>query len=415
MAAPFLGRLTFFTKTTYQSLKASQLGPEGPIPGKHRDFRTQSSELAPMLKRQGDCRPRGFGLVNWTALIASLLILYFVTSQEFLHRSFAETRGNTMTSLKIVQRLSRPPNVTGLVWSPDGSKLATFSDFNSIVTIWDASDWHMIREFQRYSAGYVGNSFAWMPNGLLLTPAAAKTNDQTQFSLSLWDPDTGTLVKNIPGPTDEQDVKQHAAALFAVSKDFAAVVLGDFHVQNRVFLFDTQNWSIKATLTFNEVPTAVAFGLPNRLAVGTAGGHLKILEMPQDAAEQTILAFQRNRNVMSSAFSPNGALLAATPTVGFSVVPLDDGPVRIWKVDTGERVATLGSVQDNQTFPQVAWSADGTLLAAISLSGLLEVWRVGATQSSVFTTHFSAAGYAAAFAPSGALAAAVGAEVVILK
>lgn len=79
------------------------------------------------------------------------------------------------------------------------------------------------------------------------------------------------------------------------------------------------------------------------------------------------------------------------------------------------KAAELGAIEDNQTFPQIAWSADGTLLAAIGYSGAFYVWHANAEQAPIFTAHFSSPGYATSFSCNGTLAAAEGGEVIILK
>ena len=111
--------------------------------------------------------------------------------------------------------------------------------------------------------------------------------------------------------------------------------------------------------------------MANQLAVGMTGGHLTIREIARSTAEQNIIAFQGNRSVLGISFSPTGLFLAATPSFGYGSVPLEGGAVRIWRADTGERVAMVGAADGNQSFPQVTWSADGARVAAINDGGLL--------------------------------------------
>jgi hypothetical protein len=68
--------------------------------------------------------------------------------------------------------------------------------------------------------------------------------------------------------------------------------------------------------------------------------------------------------------------------------PLDQGPVRVWEVDSGAQVAALESKEDTETFPQVSWRADGTLLSAISFSGLFSVWRLDTALPSALGSVF---------------------------
>ena len=121
--------------------------------------------------------------------VVSSAVVTLLCSFGWMTRSApAETAANATPSLKIIQRLLRPPNVTGVAWSPDGKKLATFSDYAALITIWDASDWHIIREFRRSGGEGSGQNFTWLPSGQILTSAIGKTLDDNRFSLSLWNP-----------------------------------------------------------------------------------------------------------------------------------------------------------------------------------------------------------------------------------
>jgi WD40 repeat protein len=325
-------------------------------------------------------------------------------------------------SLKVMQRLSWPPNVTGLAWSPDGSKLASFSSYTTVVTIWDASSWQIIREFRRNSGGYGGNAFIWLPNGLISAPATPQSPDEARFSLSLWDPETGTLVKSVVGPTDEKSLKNNHASTMAVSNDGNTVAIANYAALHEVFLLNTQTWSVDKTLTLppsrgiRHGPAALSFGPHNLLAVGATGGNLYIFDIEQQKLVRTIDAYLTDRTIDAVAFSPDGTLIATAPTfLSVERPPLDGAPVRIWKLDTAQRIATLGDAGDHGTFPQVVWNRDGNLLAAISFSGEFKVWHFGDEQQLVYTTRFQDPGYAVAFSKDGALAVAEGANILILR
>jgi len=350
--------------------------------------------------------------------VTGLAAISLTIAHPTVDRARAQTSdGVATTSLKIVQRLSRPPNVTGLAWSPDGSKLATFSDYTSVITIWDASDWHIVNEFSRYSAAYAGNAFYWLPNGLILGPAAARAPDENRFSMGLWDPNTGTLVRNIPGPTDEKSLQHNQASILAVSRDGSKAAMANYRNLRQAFVFETQAWTITMTLALHHIPTTVSFAEDGRLAIGSTAGQLYIFDLASPAPIRTITAYEGKpgQSVTTTAFSPDGAFLATAPAGAVNNQPLDGGPIRIWKADIGEQIAALGDVKDDQTFPQIAWSPDGSQLAAVSFSGLFGVWRFGASPAPLFTTHFSHAGYAIGFSRNGTLATAVGDSVYILK
>lgn len=358
-------------------------------------------------------RPAFVGEIIFAAILATLVVWMSGYSPVLF---LSDAAANFASPFKIVKRLSWPSNATDVAWSPDGLKLATLSEYGTIVTIWDASDWQIVREFRRNSGGDGLNNLIWLPNGQILTRAPPNTGEQGRYSLNLWNVESGTLAKNIVGPTDENSLKFNHAMKFAASKDGSTVAMTNARALRQVFLLDAQTWAVKATLTLNQIPTALSFGADNLLAVGATGGELSLFDLTQNTLDWTINAFSPGtRNVLASAFSPDGAFLASAPAHGIACCALESGPIRIWKTHTSEQVASLGSVKDDQSFPQVAWSPDGTLLAAASFSGAFYVWRVGTNQVPIFTAHFPLAAYATSFSSNGMLAVAQGDEVLILK
>src|SRR5689334_10689466 len=326
--------------------------------------------------------------IIFVAVMASATLIAQFLDYSLDHAKADSDPAVDSSPLKIVHQLSRPPNVTGLAWSPDGTKLATFSDYTRLVTIWDASNWHIIREFRRNSNGYGGNAFAWLSNGLILAPATPP--EDARFSLSLWDPETGLLVKNIPGPTDEKSLQLDQAAILAVSNDGTLVAIANYRSRYEVFLFDSQTWTIQTTFTLPQSrerrhgAQALSFGSHNDLAVGSTGGVLDIFDIAQRKLIRSIDAYLTDRAITSVAFSPDGASIVTAPSQSIARVPLDGAPVRIWRTDTAECIVKLGGAQVDQTFPQVAWSRDGSLLSAIGFAGVFNVWRVGKDQKSIF-------------------------------
>jgi hypothetical protein len=80
------------------------------------------SHLSPTWR---DLRQNHAHAYSRVGLITFLMATSLGISQGAFNRSSALTLGSPVSSLKIVKRLSWAPNVSGLVWSPDGSNLAT--------------------------------------------------------------------------------------------------------------------------------------------------------------------------------------------------------------------------------------------------------------------------------------------------
>jgi WD40 repeat protein len=87
-------------------------------------------------------RPAFVGEIIFAAILATLVVWMSGYSPVLF---LSDAAANFASPFKIVKRLSRPSNATDVAWSPDGLKLATLSEYGTIVTIWDASDWQIVR------------------------------------------------------------------------------------------------------------------------------------------------------------------------------------------------------------------------------------------------------------------------------
>ena len=87
-----------------------------------------------------------------------------------------------------------------------------------------------------------------------------------------------------------------------------------------------------------------------------------------DATDLSLLDFwEMPAWVSDVAFSPDGTLLAAG---------LNDGTVRVWRVDDGTLVHTLQGHDNRGWVYSVAFSPDGEILAAGAWGGEIRLWRV---------------------------------------
>jgi WD40 repeat protein len=327
-------------------------------------------------------------------------------------------------SMRVIQRLAHKNYVQGLAWNSDGSKLATLSDFGALVTIWDVGTWKKDREIRQYSAGYAGPGIGWTINGNLLTSAGAKTQNEGIYSLNLWDPLTGNLVKRIEGPLTATGASKHNQAYtIAVSKSgsLVAIILG--HVQSRVTVFKAADWSIIRTIELEGVPplkagfaTAITFA-PNEDTIAIAnGGNLQLIDLLDGRPALSIRAYEPIGNttgpiVDSLAFNPDGKFLVSAPN--FFQGSSDRNPVRIWDSSNGKLVLALPGVET--TTRAIDWSADGARLAFVSDSQL-QVWDTkDLKKAQLLSKADNVAGLSVGFSAAGLLAVTDNFSVLIFK
>jgi WD40 repeat protein len=183
--------------------------------------------------------------------------------------------------------------------------------------------------------------------------------------------------------------------------------------RHNVFILDTRTWSYGATLRIEDDTPSVFSFAANHLTVGTIRGKLNIFGLEHGNFEGTITAFspKLGRSVISAAYSPDGRLLAAVPGDPLLNSPVVADPIRIWRPQTGELIATFSS--NSEAFKQLAWSPDGNLLAAAGDKRALTIWNVTTRKSEIFQP-LGGNLFAAGFSRDGILAAAAGDDVVVL-
>lgn len=338
----------------------------------------------------------------------------------------SERKVSERRDMKVVQRLLHKNYVQGLSWSPDGSKLATLSAFGSLITIWDSQDWKKLREISQYSAAYSGASIIWVANDRVLTSAGAKSPDDGIYSMNLWDSNTGSLAKRIPGPPPSFGVRiQNQAAAFALSSDGSLLAMTLNRAPNQLVLFETREWSIRQILPIASSPSssgnASSFAIaPDLCCIAIANGrHLQLIDLREGKVKFSVLAYEKNGVqagpvISSLKFSPDGSVLASS-SIFFSATSGGGGPIRIWDSSSGSLIAKLS--RGESSVPVIDWSPDGKRLAAVEDDRMGKIWEFGPTKAQsnlIFQTEVKPSGVVA-FARDGALAIGDGVSVLIVR
>ena len=209
---------------------------------------------------------------------------------------------------------------TGLALNPDGSRLATASDFGRL-QVWDLRERKPIRAIPIHvgSAAVGSPSVAWSPDGRMLAGIAKDQN------LTLWDAGSGEVLRKLDN----------------------AKAVGASSISAIGFRPDSRGLA------------AASWSLLDRV--------IKIWDLPDGRSPRILRGHQRP--ILALAFRPDGRRLASAG--GDMSGRADAGEVLIWDAESGRRIRSMpvaGVVQ------ALAYSRDGKALASSGPARSLLVW-----------------------------------------
>jgi WD40 repeat protein len=289
--------------------------------------------------------------------------------------------------------------VTSLAFSPDGSVLASGSQADSTIRLWELATGRELRTLTGHEFGI--SSLAFSKDGSLL---ASASSDRT---IKLWEVASGRELRTVTTYNRFAYVVQ-----FSPDGRLLATV-GD----DSVDLWEIGSWRKIRTIV-GSGPHAVAFSPKERLlaSAGLTGpfdyahpddAKWSIRLWDIDTGQEVRELPRQPYGISTVAFSPDGRVLAsggaslklwdvtsgleirtlnghtsAVEAVAFSQDGLlatasRDKTVRLWEASTGRAIRTLDGGHDN--FDNcIAFSPDGTLLASVSerSTSAVTIWDV---------------------------------------
>jgi WD40 repeat protein/transcriptional regulator with XRE-family HTH domain len=270
-------------------------------------------------------------------------------------------------------RFDQPAAVYALAFSPDGGKLASAS-LDAKTRIWDrAANTATVLStaasvVDRFSPDG-GNEFAES-----LTQTLAFSPDGRQLATArtsdnvahVWDVQTGAELMRL----------EHDGVVLAVafSPDGHYIATGSADGSSRIW--SREGVQVGRTTTDRSSPTfTVAFSPDSRyLATGGFSFAAQVVNVPQ---AKDIIQLPLDDSAQSLAWSPDGTAVAAAS---------NDGTARIWAMNDGHEISRMPMGFDNVIY-QVEFSPDGTQVATASSDGVVRTWQPTKSWQDVGLNH----------------------------
>jgi WD40 repeat protein len=251
------------------------------------------------------------------------------------------------------QLVGHQGEVTAVAWSPDGKKVVSGSEDETLM-LWNPETGEHIGE--PMVGHHKVSSVAWSPDGHRLFGGYGLTG-YFGGTLMLWDAETGKAVAE--SMVDELDVQS-----VDYSPDGRRVISGGHG--NTMMLWDAETLeSIGDPIRSHETGVAAVAWSPDerRLVSGSNDATLMLwdAESGEGIGEPMI---GHKEKVTSVSWSPDGRRLVSGSW---------DGTFMIWNAETGERIGDP-TVAHRWGINAVAWSPDGRQLISGGIDGALILW-----------------------------------------
>ena len=269
--------------------------------------------------------------------------------------------------------------VTGLAWSPDGTKLASSGGQDNTIRVWNPTTGE-ISLIINLPEGISGNlkdtalSVAWSPDGkqLLTVTGDRFLYGSQDYDFILWDAVSGEQIRM--WTTSNEAEPEEGTGFFvtpitnystAHTADFASgngrlvTVAGD----NTAIVWDAALITQVLTLSEHENDVNSIAWSPDETKILTASEDGTARIWDASTGDVLLILLGHGTPVNNASWSPGGNQI---------VTATDDGTARIWNVQSGEE--TLAIQVDEKTVWDVDWSPDGRQVVTANNDSSVRIW-----------------------------------------
>ena len=295
-------------------------------------------------------------------------------------------QSDKLPGLRIVHDLFRPTHTFGVTWSPDSTKLAAYSDWSNLITVWNL-DGSLLKEIRREGDHYTGNSalvFLRRNSEIGARPLSYKDSVD---AVHIYDIETGDVRQKLPGPRPRPDQGRGVnwVKMMATSPDqsLLAVRFGSWEY-HPVTLYATSDWHKLADIRSpreqkGEEAHALAFSADGRYLAVALARQVMIFDIKANRTVQTIEALNREDDgccIDAVAFNSDSSEIAVATPAAWVIYGCAPGcqhvnvccqskrpktPIKVLQIADGATLAVYPTPVSNVW--DMGWSLDGRFIA----------------------------------------------------